>query len=50
MSSSWAPTPVFRTTLSQLNVPVGTKSIQIRISTTGSVRVDDIYIDPFQSR
>ena len=50
MSSAWAPTPVFGTTLSQLNVPVGAKSVQIRISTTGSVRIDDIYIDPFQSR
>ncbi len=50
VSSTWAPTPVFATTFSQLNIPVGAKSIQIRISATGSVRIDDIYIDPFESR
>jgi len=47
---SWAPTPVFNTTLSNLTAPLGTKSIQLRITTTGNVTVDDIYIDPFESR
>ena len=50
VSGGWAPTQVFSTTLSQLNIPVGTKSIQIALSSTGSVQVDDIYIDPFLSR
>ncbi len=45
----WAPTPVFSTTFSQLNVPVGTKSVQLQITTMGSVQIDDIYIDPFVS-
>jgi hypothetical protein len=48
--SGWAPTPVFSTALSQLDVPFGTKSIQIELSATGSVQVDDLYIDPFLSR
>jgi hypothetical protein len=50
VNGDWAPTPVFSTLLSQLNVPVGTKSIQIVLSATGNVQVDDIYIDPFCSR
>ena len=50
MNGGWAPTQVFSTTLSQLNIPVGTKSIQIVLSTTGNVQVDDLYIDPFLSR
>lgn len=50
VGTSWAPTPVFATTLSQLDVPVGTKSVQIEYTTTGDVQIDDIYIDPFQSR
>jgi hypothetical protein len=50
VGSSWAPTPVFSTTLSQLDVPVGTKSIRIEYTTTGDVQIDDSYIDPYQSR
>jgi hypothetical protein len=49
VGSGWAPTSVFSTLLSQLNVPVGTKSIQLRITSTGPVQIDDIYIDPFIS-
>jgi hypothetical protein len=45
----WAPTPTFSTTLSQLDVPVGTKSIQIAFSSSGPVQIDDVYIDPFVS-
>jgi hypothetical protein len=50
VGTSWAPTPVFATTFSQLDVPVGTKTIQIQITSTGNVQIDDIYIDPFVSR
>jgi hypothetical protein len=46
---NWSPTPTFATTLSQLDIPVGTKSIQLQISATGAVQIDDIYIDPFVS-
>lgn len=46
---AWAPTPVFSTTFSQLNVPVGTKTIQLVITATGNVQIDDLYIDPFTS-
>jgi len=49
VGTTWAPTPVFSTLFSQLNVPVGTKTIQLRIISTGNVQVDDIYIDPFVS-
>lgn len=47
---AWAPTPVFSTLFSQLDVPVGTKSIQIQITASGNVQIDDLYIDPFCSR
>ncbi len=50
VDGGWAPTSTFSTTLSQLNIPVGTKSIQIVLSSTGTVQVDDLYIDPFLSR
>jgi hypothetical protein len=50
VNGGWAPTQVLSTTLSQLNIPVGTKSIQIVLSATGNVQVDDLYIDPFMSR
>lgn len=46
---NWSPTPTFATTLSQLDIPVGTKSIQLQITATGAVQIDDIYIDPFVS-
>jgi hypothetical protein len=47
---TWQPTPVFSTTFSQLGIPVGTKSIQIQITSSANVQIDDIYIDPFCSR
>jgi len=50
VNGGWAPTQDFSTLLSQLNIPVGTKSIQIVLSATGTVQVDDVYIDPFLSR
>lgn len=50
VGTTWAPTPVLSTTLSQLNVPVGSKSIQLVITATGNVQIDDVYIDPFCSR
>ena len=46
----WNPTTDFGTLLGQLNAPVGTKSIQIQLTATGNVQIDDIYIDPFLSR
>jgi hypothetical protein len=49
VGSAWAPTPVFSTLGSQLNVPVGTKTIEVQITTTGDVQIDDLYIDPFCS-
>jgi hypothetical protein len=50
VNGGWAPSPLLSTLLSQIDTPVGTKSIQIVLSATGSVSVDDIYIDPFCSR
>ncbi len=50
VGKAWAPTTIFNTTFSQLDVPVGTKSIQIELDATGSVQVDDLYIDPFIQR
>ena len=50
VGTTWAPTQVLSTTFSQLNVPVGTKSIQLVITSTGSVQIDDVYVDPFCSR
>jgi hypothetical protein len=45
---TWAPTEVFSTLGSQLNVPLGTKTIQVVLtSTSGDVQVDDLYIDPW---
>ena len=50
VGATWAPTPVFATTLSQLNTLVGAKTIEIEITaTSGSAQVDDLYIDPFVS-
>ena len=46
----WSPTIDFGTLLSQLNAPLGSKSIQIQLTAAGNVQVDDIYIDPFLSR
>jgi hypothetical protein len=50
VGTSWAPTQAFATLGSQLNSLVGAKSIQVQITTTGSVKIDDIYIDPFCSK
>ena len=50
VGSSWSPTPIFATLVSQLNSVVGAKSIQLQITSTGNVQIDDIYIDPFCSR
>ena len=50
VSGSWTPTKVFATLGSQLDVPLGTKSVQIQLTTTGNVQIDDIYIDPFLSK
>jgi hypothetical protein len=48
VGSSWAPTEVFSTLGSQLNVPLGTKTIQVVLTaTSGNVQVDDLYIDPW---
>ncbi len=50
IGAGWAPTQTFTTLVSQLNVPVGSKSIELRLTTTGDVQIDDIYNDPFCSR
>ncbi len=47
---TWAPTEDFSTLGSQLNVPVGTKTIQVVLTSSGDVQVDDLYIDPFMSK
>ena len=48
VGSSWAPTEVFSTLGSQLNVPLGTKTIQVVLTSSGGdVQVDDLYIDPW---
>jgi hypothetical protein len=47
VGSSWAPTQVFSTLGSQLNVPLGTKTIQVVLTSSGDVQVDDLYIDPW---
>ena len=48
---TWAPSPKLSTTLSQLNSLVGAKSIAIKLTAvSGSVEVDDLYIDPFLAR
>jgi hypothetical protein len=48
VGSTWAPTEVFSTLGSQLNVPLGTKTIQVVLTSTGDVQVDDLYIDPWE--
>ncbi|HWB23610.1 MAG TPA: hypothetical protein VG652_12080 [Gaiellaceae bacterium] len=47
VGSTWAPTTVFSTLGSQLDVPVGTKTIQVVLTSSGDVQIDDLYIDPF---
>ena len=45
---SWAPTIDFGTTFSQLNSALlGANAIQVVISASGNVQLDDLYIDPF---
>ncbi|MBV8080763.1 MAG: hypothetical protein JO186_10370 [Actinobacteria bacterium] len=45
---SWAPTPDLGTTFSQLNSALlGANAIQVVLTATGNVQVDDLYIDPF---
>jgi hypothetical protein len=51
VGKAWAPTAKLGTTLSQLNTLLGTKSIAIRLTAvSGTVEVDDLYIDPFLAR
>jgi hypothetical protein len=51
VGKAWAPTAKLGTALSQLNTLVGAKSISIKLTTvSGSVEVDDLYIDPFLAR
>jgi hypothetical protein len=48
VGSTWAPTELFATLGSQLNVLVGAKTIQVVLSSTGGdVQVDDLYNDPW---
>jgi hypothetical protein len=47
VGTSWAPSPVLTTLVSQLNSVVGAKSVELEFSSSGEVRIDDIYIDPF---
>jgi len=47
VGSSWAPTAVFSTLGSQLSVPLGTKTVQVVLTSSGDVQVDDLYIDPW---
>jgi hypothetical protein len=49
--STWSPTQEFSTLGSQLNVLVGTKTIQVVLTATGGdVQVDDLYSDPWENR
>jgi|SRR5438067_1053660 len=48
VGSTWSATPAFSTLFSQLNVPVGTKTIQLVVSASdGAVQLDDVGVDPF---
>ena len=48
VGSTWAPTATFSTTLSQLNSALlGARSIDIVLSASGPVQLDDVYVDPF---
>jgi hypothetical protein len=49
VGSSWAPTSTFSTLFSQLDAPFGTQSIEIVITASAPVQIDDVYIDPFCS-
>ena len=48
--SAWQPSPVL---LSTLNAPLGSNSVQFTFvpsDTTGSWRIDDVYVDPWVDR
>jgi hypothetical protein len=47
---TWAPTPILSTLGSQLSMPLGTKTIQVELTATGNVQVDDLFVDPFLMR
>ena len=49
-SSSWQPGPAILNLQSLLGV-IGVSSIQIKfVTVSGTVQVDDIYVDPWESR
>ena len=45
VGSTWQPTPV-STLLTGLSELVGVKSIQIQITVSGNVQIDDLFVDP----
>jgi hypothetical protein len=45
----WDAGPKLSTLCSALVSPFGTKSMQLEISTSGAVYVDDLYVDPFRT-
>ena len=47
VGSTWAPVDKIGTTFSQLAVLAGTKKIQVELTATGDVQIDDLYVDPF---
>lgn len=44
---TWAPSPTMLALGSMLNTPVGTKTVQIQITASDAVQIDDLYVDPF---
>jgi hypothetical protein len=45
---AWAPSPKISTLFSALAAPVGSKTMEIRITVeSGTAQVDDLFIDPF---
>lgn len=51
VNSSWDASPKLSTLFSALAAPLGTKSMQLRITAdSGTVSIDDIYVDPFLTR
>lgn len=48
VDGSWQPSPKLSTLFSALAAPLGTKSMTLEITVeSGSVRIDDLYVDPF---
>jgi hypothetical protein len=45
VGSTWAPTPV-STLFTGLSELAGVKSIQIQLTASGNVQIDDLYVDP----